>query len=56
MPEVVVAINQSKATGVDANIGRFVYQDDAGYHTQATLPDSLLKLYEILASTPVAFD
>lgn len=46
MPEVVVAINQSKATGVDANIGRFVYQDDAGYQTQATLPDSLLKLYE----------
>ncbi len=31
MPEVVVDYNQSKATGVDANIGRFVYQDDDGY-------------------------
>ena len=46
MPEVVVEHNRSKATGVDANIGRFVYQDDDGYRTQASFPNSLLKLYE----------
>jgi putative transposase len=46
VPEVAVNHNQSKVTGVDANIGRFVYQDDDGYQMQATLPNGLLKLYE----------